>query len=184
MNMTTSVLQCWRPCASCIDCCTMILPSCPRWSWPSATSTGGAFLLSSSAYTLLSSCVWSICSTRSTKGYETSLFEGVELLNQLSLLDGSNWMEELHVSLLSLKCFKMGSAMHSVQSGIKDHTSFITHEASVPPCAERSCPWKLLKWSKPPWPSSAVWTAPRSCIDWVGEWLSRSVVECITGNCS
>ena len=36
------------------------------------------------------------------------------------------------MSLLSLKCFKMGSAMHSVQSGVKDHTSFITKLLSHP----------------------------------------------------
>ena len=65
------------------------------------------------------------------KGMKHLFFEGVEFLNQLNILDGSN-LNPLHVSLLSLKCFKMESARHSVQTGVKDCTSFIKKLVSHP----------------------------------------------------
>ena len=53
-------------------------------------------------------------------------FEGVSFINQLSIPD-ENALNPLHISLLSFKCFEMGfTGSSSVQSGAKDHTSFIT----------------------------------------------------------
>ena len=57
--------------------------------------------------------------------------EGVPFLNQLIIPD-ENALNPLHISLLSLKCFKMEFAADSVKHGTKDHTSFITKLLSHP----------------------------------------------------
>ena len=57
--------------------------------------------------------------------------EGISFISQLSISD-ENALNPLHMALLSLKCFKMGFAMYSVQRGTKDHTSFITKLLSHP----------------------------------------------------
>ena len=51
--------------------------------------------------------------------------EGNSFISQLSISD-ENALNPLHMALLSLKCYKMGYAIHSVHRGAKDHTSFIT----------------------------------------------------------
>ena len=57
--------------------------------------------------------------------------EGVPFLNQLRIPDEYT-LNPLHISLLSLKCYEMGFAIHSLQHGTKDHTSFITKLLSLP----------------------------------------------------
>ena len=57
--------------------------------------------------------------------------EGVLFLNQLRIPD-ENTLNPLHISLLSLKCYKMGFAVALVENGFKDHTSFITKLLSHP----------------------------------------------------
>ena len=51
--------------------------------------------------------------------------EGNSFISQLSISD-ENALNPLHMALLSLKCYKMGYAIHSVHRGAKDHTLFIT----------------------------------------------------------
>ena len=57
--------------------------------------------------------------------------EGVSFIDQLGLLDGDS-LSPLHISLLSLKCFRMDFADYSIQKGANDHTSFITKLLSHP----------------------------------------------------
>ena len=57
--------------------------------------------------------------------------EGVPFIDQLRLLDGDS-LSPLHISLLSLKCFRMDFADYSIQKGTNDHTSFITKLLSHP----------------------------------------------------
>ena len=58
--------------------------------------------------------------------------EGVPFLNQLRIPD-ENTLNPLHISLLSLKCYKMGFAIGTgLQHDVKDHTSFITKLLSHP----------------------------------------------------
>ena len=57
--------------------------------------------------------------------------EGVTFLNQLSIPDDSA-LHTLQLPLLSLKCFEMGLAVPGIQTGSKDHTSFITKLLSHP----------------------------------------------------
>ena len=61
--------------------------------------------------------------------------EGVPFIDQLRLLDGDS-LSPLHISLLSLKCFRMGFADGSIQYGTNDHTSFITKLLSHPALKE------------------------------------------------
>ena len=51
--------------------------------------------------------------------------EGVPFIDQLCLLDGGS-LSPLHISLLSLKCFRMDFADYSIRKGNNNHTSFIT----------------------------------------------------------
>ena len=51
--------------------------------------------------------------------------EGGSFIDQLKI-PGEISLNPLHMALLSLKCYEMGFAIHSVQCGVKDHTSFIT----------------------------------------------------------
>ena len=57
--------------------------------------------------------------------------EGVPFIDQLRLSDG-NSLSPLHISLLSLKCFRMDFTDSSIQMGTNDHTSFITKLLSHP----------------------------------------------------
>ena len=57
--------------------------------------------------------------------------ESTLFFNQLRIPD-ENVLNPLHISLLSLKCFKMGFAIVGVQRGAKDHTLFITKLLSHP----------------------------------------------------
>ena len=57
--------------------------------------------------------------------------KGIPFLNQLRIPD-ENTLNPLHLSLLSLKCFKMGFAIYGIKCGTKDHTSFITKLLSHP----------------------------------------------------
>ena len=91
-------------------------------------------------------------------------------------------MEELHVSLLSLKFFKMGSAIRSIKSGVKDHTSFINKLLSHPVLKEAVhenfpnglSPFDLVR-------QFELHHVAALIEHW---WFSRSVVKSITGNCS
>ena len=57
--------------------------------------------------------------------------EGVPFIDQLHLLDGDS-LSPLHISLLSLKCFRMDFADSFNQKGTNNHTSFITKLLSHP----------------------------------------------------
>ena len=64
--------------------------------------------------------------------YYFSQGEGVSFLNQLKIPD-ENTLNPLHISLLSLKCYKMGFAEGTgLQHGARDHTSFVTKLLSHP----------------------------------------------------
>ena len=58
-------------------------------------------------------------------------YKGGLLLDQL-LMHDENALNPLQMSLLSLKCFRMGFVRGSVKRGIKDHTSFIAKLLSHP----------------------------------------------------
>ena len=57
--------------------------------------------------------------------------EGVPFLNQLCIPDDIA-LYPLHISLLSMKCFKMGFVGHMVNNSAVNHTSFITKLLSHP----------------------------------------------------
>ena len=59
-------------------------------------------------------------------------FNGLPFLNQLRIPDTRCSLTPLHMALLSYKCCEMGFATLSVESGAKDHTSFITSLLSHP----------------------------------------------------
>ena len=56
---------------------------------------------------------------------------GVQFINQLTIPD-ENALNPLHVSLISMKCFRMEFVGTSVTCGTKDHNSFITKLLSHP----------------------------------------------------